>query len=244
MKLITFILMIACSASAQFTKTIPFKVVSTPGIKGTPGVFNISTNSATSGTSMSVTNTSAGEGYGLQKLHIACADDYGLTISNFTNNLGVAGTLYTNFNWYDSTAHAKIYYWVNSPMTWAKVQFSGTIGEASICMLQVTNAALASIFSGTVTNFNPNAAPTGFTNTITSDTTSLVLGYSVFADGGRTPTFTANKTVQSYKSVAAGTHCSTVWTYVGAATVSCGVTWDQNGTYGQGSIMLSIKGYP
>ena len=244
MKLITFILMIACSASAQFTKTIPFKVVSTPGIKGTPGVFNISTNSATSGTSMSVTNVNVGEGYGRQKLHIVCVDRYNLTLSNITNDLGVGGTLFTNATWYDSTALMSIYYWVNSPMTWAKAQFASTIAEASICMLQVTNAALASIFSGTVTNFNPNSAPTGFTNTITSDTTSLVLGYSVFADGGRTPTFTANKTVQSYKNVAASTHCSTVWTYVGAATVSCGVTWDLNLNFEKGSIMLSIEGYP
>jgi hypothetical protein len=160
-------------------------------------------------------------------------------LNSITNNLGVAGTLITNSTWYSTLGIMRAYYWTNSAMTTVYAKFAADVGETSLHLIQLTNSATSSIFSGVVAN--SVASVYGFTNIISSSANSIVFTFSAIGDGSVTPTAGSGMTMRSVRSVGATAHTAAVASNPGASSTTNKITWNES--YPNGAIAFSVKGY-
>lgn len=167
----------------DFTAPVGVPGIPVVGSPGAPFLLNTGTNSATAGTSLSSLQALTLGAY--PHGHIAYVSWFPTNtapLTAMTNNLGVAGTLYSN-NFFDisvgTLAATREYIWTNSAMTNCTAVFGGVVSEATIGLIQVTNLNVTNLFDDYRTNYTVAAVGNNkASNFMSSAVNTLTISFS------------------------------------------------------------------
>lgn len=221
-----------------------FRVVPV-SVSGPPAIFQVKTNVATSGTSITTSIDSGTDGNRVLLAFVSWYPSTSTCLSNSFN--GVQMTKITNSIWYDAGVDGVSELWglvAPASGTYNHVAyFSAAVDELDLTVVALTNAAQSSTYNSP-TNALPSTAFSTVTNFIATSVNELQLQHSTYANSPQDPSSVGTgQTIVTNIPVGSGLHSSSITTKSGTVT-STGyhtntITWTVNWMGGLG---VSIRG--